>query len=266
MVILMFIVYTSVNRISNNIGKQLISSFGFEETKKTDIGTFFKRDDMEMVRIETDLTKSEFLDDFISTDYFVFLSSHSSGKGILSFTCHSVGNWTLDDHLGGRGKELGFASPINMLSFLSHMNSNNKYDIDLKYEATHHGPLLKTPSFFVEVGGLEKIPNFDDVCFGVAKSVVDINRSKREYNKIVIGIGGGHYPIKFTKLALEEGYGFSHILSKYNIKEVDMIEQAVIKSDVLPESAVIEWKSIKKEDKEEIIRRLELVGMDYVKV
>jgi len=262
----MFIVYTTADKTSNSIGQHLISSFGFEEIKKNDTGTFFKRDNIGMVRIESDLMKSDFLDDVICTDYFIFLSQHSSKKEILSFTCHSLGNWTEDNRFGGKPKMLSFASPLNMLSFLSHMNFNNIYNIDLKYEATHHGPLLKIPSFFVELGGPEKISNFDKMCFTIAKSVIDIVDVKIEYDKIVIGIGGGHYPIKFTKLALEGKYGFSHIMSKYDINEIDMIEQAIVKSDILPESAVIEWKSIKKEDKEKIIKKLECVGIDYVKV
>lgn len=262
----MFIVYTSVDKISESIGQHLISSFGFEETKRNDIGTFFKRDEIEMVKIRSDLKESYFLDDVIHTDYFVFLSSHFSRQGILSFTCHSLGNWTDENMFGGKPKKLSFASPVNMLSFLSHMNFNNIGGMDLKYEATHHGPLLKTPSFFVEVGGSEGNFDFDKAYIAIAQSVVDMINSRVEYNKIVIGIGGGHYPIKFTKLALEKGYGFSHIMSKYNIKEIDMLEQAVMKSDILPESAFIEWKSIKREDRENIIKRLEIIGIDYVKI
>lgn len=262
----MFIVYTSIDKISNSIGEHLISSFGFEETKRNSIGIFFKKGNVEMVRIKSDLMKSDFLERVIDTDYFVFLSSHFSKQGVLSFTCHSLGNLTNDNGFGGKPRELGFASPKNMLAFLSHMNSNNIYDIDLKYEATHHGPLLRTPSFFVEVGGPRNISNLDDMSFAVAQSVIDTSYNNIIYDKIVVGFGGGHYPIKFTKLALEGRYGFSHIISKHNINEMDMFEQAVMRSDILPECAVIEWKSIKRVNKEEIIKKLENIGLDYVKV
>lgn len=244
----------------------MIKDFGFEGEDRVGEVYLSKSGAVRMVGIETELVRAEFLDSTFQEDCFVFLSPHFSSKGIISFTVHPEGNWNDDTSSGGKPRFLSFAAPLRMRSVLLYLNSNNTYGIDLKYEATHHGPALNTPSFFVEIGGPESINNMDRLSFIVAKSVHQMLESSHDCESISLGIGGGHYPLKFTELALDKGIGFSHMMSKHHVKDVGMLDQAVERSDARPENAVIEWKSIKRENREDIIRKLDDIGIDYVKV
>ncbi len=152
-----------------------------------------------------------------------------------------------------------------MLSVLIELSRNKK--IRVSYEATHHGPLINVPSLFAELGGNEETEANREYTDTLGRAVMDSTyNSGVIYDKVAIGIGSTHYPEKFTKLALEGAYAFSHILPKYHIKETDMIEQAINKSKPKADIAVIEWKSINNNDRNSVTKKLDELGMDYVKV
>ncbi|MGI0134033.1 MAG: D-aminoacyl-tRNA deacylase, partial [Candidatus Micrarchaeaceae archaeon] len=81
-----------------------------------------------------------------------------------------------------------------------------------------------------------------------------------------VGIGGTHYPEKFTGLALKGAYAFSHIMSRHYVENVDMIGDAVERSDKRAEIAIIEWKSIKAADRERVIGKLNELGIEYERI
>ena len=112
---------------------------------------------MEAIELDKLPIYEEGLDSLVKTDLFVFLSRHRSSKGVASFTVHPLGNWA--GKRGGRGKA-GDAQHGGALADEEHAVSDfqgNDTGVAVTYEATHHGPLLETPSFFVEVGGSEEI-------------------------------------------------------------------------------------------------------------
>jgi D-aminoacyl-tRNA deacylase len=144
------------------------------------------------------------------------------------------------------------------------------------YEATHHGPLLKTPSLFVELGGSKEMIESKESAAIVVDSAYDAveryARGEAEYSKVVIGIGSNHYPEKFSKVALEKGYAFSHIMPKYAIlngdgsNNLDVLEQALTRSAIPPECAIVDWKSLNSQMKEITLKKLGELGMDHEKV
>jgi D-aminoacyl-tRNA deacylase len=146
------------------------------------------------------------------------------------------------------------------------MNAINDTGIELTYEATHHGPLTENPSLFVELGGSEGVIKSEKHAKILATAVADSLHKKPAYEKVAVGIGGLHYSAKFTKLALNGKYAFSHIMSKHYISNLDMLKYAFERSDVRAEFALIEWKSIKAMDREAIVRELNVLGIDYAKV
>lgn len=248
------------------MGNYLIDDIGFEENGKLNGFERFSYESVDLIRIDSELTQADFLDDRFKTDCFIFLSRHSSKKGVECLTVHPLGNWSEVADFGGKPKTLGVSAPAKMLGVLTNMNSSSNLGVDVKYEATHHGPCLNTPSFFAEAGGTEDVERLRAFAKVVSESVFKIIDTDFYYSKVVAGFGGGHYPIKFTKMAIEEGVAFSHIMSKYSIGNIDMIEQALTKSDIRPEEAVIEWKSINSSQRESVIKILDSLGMDYVKV
>ena len=254
-------VYTTTDKVSKNAAEFLISNFNFE--KLDDTNKHFRKGEIDIIGVDSELPFADFLD--IDTDFVIFLSRHASSKNIPSFTVHALGNWSNNTDLGGKPKTLGIASPKGMLSVLIELSRNKK--IRVSYEATHHGPLINVPSLFAELGGNEETEANREYTDTLGRAVMDsVYNSKVIYGKVAIGIGSTHYPEKFTKLALEGAYAFSHILPKYHIKETDMIEQAINKSKPKADIAVIEWKSINNNDRNSVTKKLDELGMDYVKV
>ena len=220
-----------------------------------------------LCRVDGPLVHAEFLNG-VKAQLIVFVGRHSSASQVPSMTVHSLGNFGTQANLGGRPRSLSIASPITMRSILVRM-SEFQSAVGKTYEATHHGPLLDIPSAFAELGGSNAAMHDKQAAAIVADAVVGAVKhpAGNPHAKVAIGIGGNHYPSKFTKLAIENGYAFSHIVSKYSLADsIDMLDQAVDRSSPRPEIAVIDWKSINSVTRENVIRRLEGIGIGYERV
>ncbi len=240
---------------------------GFSEAHDVHGSRHYVSGNIDMLELDNSPIYAEWLDS-VGADKIVFISRHSSAKGIVSFTAHAEGNWNEKAELGGKPHELSMASPTLMLSFLKSMNGLSG-GINVVYEATHHGPLLKTPSCFVELGPDAVISPKDreELLKKLSQGVYDmLYNESAGYDKIAVGIGGMHYSSKLTKYALEGKYSFAHIMPKYYIEEVGMLQQAFERSDAKPEIAVIEWKSINATSRNNILAKLEELGIDYERV
>jgi D-aminoacyl-tRNA deacylase len=228
----------------------------------------------QVCELDSPLLEAEFLDSF-KFDLILFLSMHRSEAGVGMFSTHSLGNWGGQAKFGGRGRQLSYAAPISMLAALSNLMKISE-PIGKRYEATHHGPLLTTPSLFVEIGGNEEAIRNKEYAKLAAEAAYEAILSAKQndvkYSKVVIGIGSNHYPEKFSSLAVDKGYAFSHILPKYAIlnedgsNNLDVLEQTLERSTHAPESAVIEWKSLNSATREETIKKLDEIGLDYEKI
>lgn len=268
--IMIDIVFYSGDVTSANAGHHALKCLG---ATSTDSGSFSKGE-IEIRRSDCDLLHSEYLDE-LGADLIIFLSKHSSSSGTPAFTVHSTGNWSKNAEFGGKPKSLSTAAPYAMLNIIKRLSKLEINGIEKTYEATHHGPLLNTPSLFLECGGNKEA--LSNVAFAEKLGEIALEASEDvigavEYRgKVVIGIGGGHYPSKFTKLAVEKGYAFSHILPKYAISgadgayNIDMLEQAVVKSHTRAECAVIDWKSVNSKERAMIIKKLDEIGIAYEK-
>lgn len=258
------LIYSKDQQTSANVASALKDLCGFaEEGGKAGIRVFRSGADR-MLEIRGDIINSEDIDLISGKEVTVFLSKHSSARGIGAFTVHATGNWGGDAPFGGKPMSLSVASPAGMLSVLGAI-SRNHAELNFSYEATHHGPLTSAPSFFAELGGDESSINSTKLAGVLAESVGKfLENPEVEYDKVAIGIGGTHYPNKFTRLAVEGKYAFGHIMPKYNIHE-DMLGQAVERSDLEVETAVIDWKSLNSEQKGRIVSELDRMGVGYEK-
>jgi len=226
---------------------------------------YFREGDLEIIEFENVPIYEDNIDALTKTDLFIFLSRHKSSMGVASFTIHSLGNWAPSSDAGGKLRMLSMAAPFQMRNMLFQIYSGNKTDVPVTYEATHHGPFLDTPSFFVEVGGSETIT---DVHYDtLAKSVCDyVSLEHENVGKAAIAIGGTHYPEKFTKLALAGTYSFSHIMPRHSCVYSDMLEMGIKRSAPAAECAVIDWKGIPAPQREIALKKLAELGVDYVRV
>ena len=261
------IVYSTQDETSVEMAKIVRNLADFEAAEKFNSLKRFRSGDTEMLEITGLHIDASYMDQYKS-DLIVFLSKHSSSKGISSLTVHAEGNWSDKAELGGMPHQLSFSSPLSMLQLLKSMKSISAAGLDVTYEATHHGPLLKTPSLFVELGGNEEVMKNREYLGIVAQSVVRLinDDTDSDFTKIVVGIGSNHYSSKFTSIALGRGYAFAHIMPRFYTFEYEMLGQAFERSTPKPENAVIDWKSIRSEERDKIINKLNELGMDYERI
>ena len=259
-----YLVYSKGDGFARRVAEMLRKDMGFSDAPGIKGLRHFASGSVDMLELDSSPVYADWLDG-IGADEIVFISRHSSAKGIISFTAHAEGNCNGKNDLGGKPHALSVASPSLMVSFLKAMKGFAS-GIEVVYEATHHGPLLNTPSCFVELGPDAVINESDSeellrkLSRGVYAMLYD---NSAEYDKVAIGIGGMHYSAKFTRYALEGKYAFSHIMSKYYVDEVDMLQAAIDRSAIRPDTAVIEWKSINAVSRNRILAKLEDLGMDY---
>ena len=155
----------------------------------------------------------------------IFLSRHRSKMGEPTLTVHPIGNYG-DAKFGGKPKTLIPAAP-RMMTHLLQLIKKNLQPTDLKYqvcyEVTHHGPFLKIPTLFVEVGSTEIQWQQKEPASIIASSLLEL-LAKYHYEEeypndipVLLGIGGGHYAPRFTEVALAKKIAFGHMIPTYQI-------------------------------------------------
>jgi D-aminoacyl-tRNA deacylase len=153
-----------------------------------------------------------------------------------------------------------------MARIINAMKKNNKSDVPVTYEATHHGPLLKTPSLYAEIGGTDEVRNSREFAELLARSVFESLNDEVHYDKVAVGLGGLHYSDRFAKLTFNGKYIFSHIMPRHYVQNINMISQGIERSVPKAEIGLIDWKSIKAEEREGIIKKLNELGIDHEKI
>lgn len=261
------IIYSEEDPASRNIKEHLIKKYGFEKE-----GGHYAKGNIAIHKIEGRLVEAQSVES-LGLELACFVSRHRSSAGIASFTIHSTGNWGTKAEFGGKPKSLSMAAPIAMLEMLRNILNIDATGMEKTYEATHHGPLLDTPSFFAELGGNEDTINSKWhaalLADAVYNSLLNISEKKVECKKVVIGIGCTHYPEKFCRLASEKAYAFSHIMPKYalsnedNSSNIDMVRIALNRSADKMDCAVLEKKGLNTQQRKEIIGELDAVGIEH---
>ncbi len=255
-------VFSGNDIASKNIAEHIVRKYGFDEVDGN-----YVNGNIEIREYGGQLTELSISEGRFDAAYM--LSMHRSAAGVGALTTHSTGNFTLEAKLGGKPRSLSISSPLRMLAVLRRLWSENA-GIEKSYEATHHGPLLEIPSLFVELGGNDEAINNKALAGAVGDAVYSgMSEGDIEYEKAVIGIGGGHYPRKFTRIAVEKGYAFGHIMPRYSFFNYDgtdnfsMIGSAAERSDIEIDAAVIEKKGVSSAEREAIIKELDRLGMEY---
>ena len=242
---------SSIDPASVNIKKGI-----FEQSEWKEIDTFsdnpvnqFKKSkDIIMITINDRKINHENLDVEVKEkldlefEHIIFISRHTSKTGNPTLTVHPIGNYGAAD-FGGKSKTLVDASPVLMTQLLRNLKKNAKLAKlyhKVCFEVTHHGPYLKTPTLFVEVGSNEEEWKKIKPARIVAKSVIELlesyinNELFIEKSPVIIGLGGGHYAPRFTDVALAKKVSFGHMIPMYHIEggniDEEMVEKALKKS------------------------------------
>ena len=257
-----------------NIADQLIANYSLEKQAETfqENPVYTKKlhnKQTQLVLVNTEIVNTQFLNDQFKPEMFIFLSRHSSEKGIPTLSVHTPGNLS-EAKFGGKPNTVSVSPAFAMKNALAEMAKQVKekqLKYDVSYECTHHGPSLDVPSMFVELGS--SMEQWKDV--KAAEVVADAAVaavSECSFGSAVLGIGGPHYNRKFTKLALEEQKAFGHMIPKYACAEVDAktIKQCLKKTLEPVDSVVLDWKGITGAYKPKIVDALEALNVEIEKI
>jgi len=144
----------------------------------------------------------------------VFPSIHRSEQNVECLTVHPLGNPGPSADVGGRAETLVPTDPRRMATALRRLFENgHAVGLPATYEATHHGPEVALPAFFVEIGyGAADAPTVEAVRIladVIPELVPDAN------DRVALAVGGGHYAPHFTDLTVRRRWAFGHILSRH---------------------------------------------------
>ena len=222
--------------------------------------------DAYLAGFEEDVLYFDFLDDVFDVDAYLVLSRHTARSGKPSLTVHTTGNPGSAEY-GGRPRELAWSNPRLEKALLTTYRKvaeegglSDRYWIGL--EATHHGPTsLSKPVTFIEIGSTPTEWADKRAQRTMAHTVLEALSSSLPECVPVAGFGGTHYPERHTKLMLETGRCYGHILARYALSEIDpsVIGQAMDRNSGGIRAVVVEKKVSRKEVRElitmEAIRR-----------
>ena len=150
----------------------------------------------------------------------VFPSIHRSEQNVECLTVHPLGNPGPTAEVGGRARTLVPTDPARMTATLRVLAERaREVGLSATFEATHHGPELALPAFFVEIGyGSADGPSEGAV--GILADELPQIRPDPD-DRVAVGVGGGHYAPHFTDLALRRRWAFGHLLSRHALTTLD---------------------------------------------
>lgn len=195
-------------------------------------------------------------------DDVIFLSKHSSKADIKSLTVHPTGNFS-EAKLGGRERKLSMTDPGKMSSTLRAMNELYSGDLfSVTYEATHHGPLMDIPNFFIEIGTTKDQWEDRDALETVVKGLLAENGKS---NDTYVGAGGGHYMPKITKYSIDNSVDMGHMIPKHAFEVIDesILEQAVQKTPGC-KGFIMDKKGVKSQGKQLLREYTDINGLELI--
>jgi len=219
-----FLISSENDEASMNIHARLLEQGSWQEEESFEGRPCYSLKNFKLVTIAQEHIFRDNLDDDLNSTFgekpeaITYLSRHRSESGSKSLTVHPIGNYRQAD-FGGRAKTLVPSAPSIMTGTLRELrNVATDLDYSISYEATHHGPFLKTPTFFIEIGST--MTEWSDLA--AAKSIATaILNAKIGKGPIGIGIGGGHYMPRITDVALGRIANFGHMIPSYALSEWD---------------------------------------------
>ncbi len=211
---------------------------------------------------------AENIDKNLEEDFIIFASKHKSKKGKPSLTVHAPGNWG-EAKFGGRKERVCNTSSLFLKKLFQNLNieskGNQNYQATL--EVTHHGPYIKKPCCFIEIGSSKKEWEDNGVGEIIAKTIektISGFKPKNPEAISAVGIGGPHYCPSFNKIQLKSRYALGHIIPQYVFPiNKKIILEAINKTMEKPELAVIDWKGLKSRERRETIKILKEISLPY---
>ncbi|XP_057961422.1 D-aminoacyl-tRNA deacylase [Malania oleifera] len=166
----------------------------------------------------------------------IFLSKHTAVSNRPALTVHPIGVPHLrEGDVPPQGGKPGWAAPPDprmgpWLRLLKKVAESHNLipEFEVTLEATHHGPVTNKPTMFLEIGSTEEYWRRQDAAQVVALLLWEglglgggapVGNWTRENdkNKVLLGIGGGHYVPRHMDIARKDGVWVGHLLSGYSL-------------------------------------------------
>jgi D-aminoacyl-tRNA deacylase len=264
---------------SLNIANQILQHYPFRKTSEEFQGNTVyaaeaNQKTVALIRLTEESIDAQSLpENFSNTELIVFISRHSSQSGTPTLTVHPPGNFA-DANFGGLSRMVSVSPAIAMSNALKTLATLQQklglLDYEVSFEVTHHGPSLNVPAMFVELGSSMFQWTDSKAAYAVACAVIYTieNFEFKPSQKAVIGIGGTHYNRKFTQMALNGEAFFGHMIPKYAVANVDvsMLKHCVKRSLEQISEVLLDWRSIKSEDKPGLLAALDASSLAYRKI
>ena len=229
------IVTSSEDNASMNIRARLLEKQDWDEKGLFDGHPVLVKDDFTMVQVNKIHLDEDYVDDRvshalgISPEVVIFASRHRAESRIPTLTVHPIGNYSSAD-FGGKPGTLNPSSPHLMTSALRELRTAAQgLSFNVSFETTHHGPILNSPAFYIEIGSYEELWDREDAAEAIAHSILAV---KDDGYPIVVCVGGGHYAPRFSEVALSRKVSIGHMAANYALDSLDeaMIKQMTEKS------------------------------------
>ncbi|KAK6921866.1 D-aminoacyl-tRNA deacylase DtdA [Dillenia turbinata] len=169
----------------------------------------------------------------------IFLSRHTAVTNRPALTVHPIGIPHLrEGDVPPQGGKPGLAAPPSprmgpwLLLLKKIAESHNLVpEFEVTLEATHHGPVTNVPTMFLEIGKFTLCSTEDywgrqDAAQVMALLVweglgmgggADVgNWNKKNNNKVLLGLGGGHYVPRHMDIVLKDVW-VGHLISGYSL-------------------------------------------------
>jgi len=184
----------------------------------------------------------------------IFASRHKSASNLRTLTVHPIGNYGQAE-MGGRDRTLVPAAPREMAFAFKEIVKRAggdapplhgtiakgvgglKYQISL--EATHHGPFLRTPTFYIEIGSDEAAWREPEPAQVIAEAVFEVLTKDAPEAPVAVGVGGGHYVPRITDVAREKSVAFGHMLPSYGLEQGWSPETLQLMLDATPGAKLV---------------------------
>ncbi len=262
----MDLILTSQDDLASlNIREKLLSMDGWKKIGMFQNFPVYRNERFYMVHIKGPKIYAERVDEEIRRrlgiefDNIIVASKHRSAAEIRSLTVHPIGNWGPAQYGGEEGKVV-ITNPHLMTQALRLLKRNNNLaEYTVSFEATHHGPYLTTPTFFIEIGSNEDEWRDDRAGEIIARTIMEL---KEEKGIPLVGIGGGHYVPRITDIALGYRVSFGHMIPAYAIEYLDE-EKLRMACDMTPgcQGVYVHKKGLKGEQRRKVSSLLESLGI-----
>lgn len=229
------ILTSSEDNASMNIRARLLEKDGWVERGSFDGHPVQVNGEFLMVQVDRIHLEEDYVDDRVAqtlgtkVDVIIFASRHRAESRIPTLTVHPIGNYTSAD-FGGKPATLCRSAPGLMTSALRALAVNAKgMGFNVSFETTHHGPIVSSPAFYIEIGSYEELWGREDAAQAIAESIMSV---RDDGHPVVVCVGGGHYAPRFTEIALSRKVSIGHMAANYALTGLDddMIRQMAEKS------------------------------------